>query len=112
MSSERRGVRPRNTREERRLRAREDLGQNLEEVVPDLGARHVQHELLATLGVLPSHSRPHVSDDNPFSEAQFKTLKYTGPPSRRASARSRIPRASATASSPGTTLSIAMSPSA
>ena len=32
--------------------------------------------LLATLGVTPSHSRPHVSDDNPFSEAQFKTLKY------------------------------------
>jgi putative transposase len=32
--------------------------------------------LLATLGVAPSHSRPHVSDDNPFSEAQFKTLKY------------------------------------
>jgi hypothetical protein len=32
--------------------------------------------LLATLGVLPSHSWPHVSDDNPFSEAQFKTLKY------------------------------------
>ena len=23
-----------------------------------------------------THSRPHVSDDNPFSEAQFKTLKY------------------------------------
>ena len=32
--------------------------------------------LLATLGVLPSHSRPHVSNDNPFSEAQFKTMKY------------------------------------
>ncbi len=32
--------------------------------------------LLASLGVLKSHSRPHVSDDNPFSEAQFKTLKY------------------------------------
>jgi len=32
--------------------------------------------LLATLGVLPSHTRPQVSDDNPFSEAQFKTLKY------------------------------------
>src|SRR6266852_922236 len=32
--------------------------------------------LLATLGVLPSHSRPHVSDDNPFSEAPLKTLKY------------------------------------
>jgi hypothetical protein len=25
---------------------------------------------------VPSHSRPHVSNDNPFSEAQFKTLKY------------------------------------
>jgi len=33
-------------------------------------------QLLATLGVTKSHSRPHVSDDNPFSESQFKTLKY------------------------------------
>lgn len=32
--------------------------------------------LLADLGITQSHSRPHVSDDNPFSEAQFKTLKY------------------------------------
>lgn len=32
--------------------------------------------LLADLGVTKSHSRPHVSDDNPYSEAQFKTLKY------------------------------------
>ena len=32
--------------------------------------------LLASLGITKSHSRPHVSDDNPFSEAQFKTLKY------------------------------------
>ena len=32
--------------------------------------------LLSDLGVTESHSRPHVSDDNPFSEAQFKTLKY------------------------------------
>ncbi len=32
--------------------------------------------LLADLGVTKSHSRPHVSDDNPFSESQFKTLKY------------------------------------
>ena len=32
--------------------------------------------LLADLGVVKSHSRPHVSDDNPFSESQFKTLKY------------------------------------
>ena len=34
-------------------------------------------QLLADLGVLRSHSRPHVSNDNPFSEAQFKTLKYS-----------------------------------
>ncbi len=33
-------------------------------------------QLLATLGVTKFHSRPHVSDDNPFSESQFKTLKY------------------------------------
>jgi len=33
-------------------------------------------QLLGDLGVTKSHSRPHVSDDNPFSEAQFKTLKY------------------------------------
>lgn len=32
--------------------------------------------LLADLGVTKSHSRPHQSNDNPFSEAQFKTLKY------------------------------------
>lgn len=32
--------------------------------------------LLADLGVTKSHSRPHVSNDNPFSEAGFKTLKY------------------------------------
>ncbi len=33
-------------------------------------------QLLADLGVARSHSRPHVSNDNPYSEAQFKTLKY------------------------------------
>ena len=32
--------------------------------------------LLSDLGVAKTHSRPHVSDDNPFSESQFKTLKY------------------------------------
>ena len=32
--------------------------------------------LLADLGVAKSHSRPHTSNDNPYSEAQFKTLKY------------------------------------
>ncbi|MEI8397365.1 MAG: IS3 family transposase [Rhodospirillaceae bacterium] len=33
-------------------------------------------QLLADLGVTKSHSRPHVSNDNPFSESHFKTLKY------------------------------------
>ena len=33
-------------------------------------------QLLAALGVVKSHSRPQVSNDNPFSESQFKTLKY------------------------------------
>jgi putative transposase len=32
--------------------------------------------LLADLGVTKSHSRPHCSNDNPYSEAQFRTLKY------------------------------------
>jgi len=33
-------------------------------------------QLMADLGVTKSHSRPYTSNDNPFSEAQFKTLKY------------------------------------
>jgi len=32
--------------------------------------------MLADLGVTKTHSRPHVSDDNPYSESPFKTLKY------------------------------------
>jgi putative transposase len=32
--------------------------------------------MLADLGVTKTHSRPQVSNDNPFSEAQFKTFKY------------------------------------
>jgi putative transposase len=32
--------------------------------------------LLADLGVTKTHSRPHVSNDNPYSESQFKTFKY------------------------------------
>jgi putative transposase len=45
----------------------------------DRGAPMTAHgflDLLAALGVDPSHSRPRVSNDNPFSEAHFKTLKY------------------------------------
>jgi len=33
--------------------------------------------LLAELGIGRSHSRPHQSNDNPYSESQFKTLKYS-----------------------------------
>jgi len=33
-------------------------------------------QLLADLGVTKTHSRPHTSNDNPFSEAAFKTIKY------------------------------------
>lgn len=33
-------------------------------------------QLLLDLAITRSHSRPHTSDDNPFSEAQFKTMKY------------------------------------
>jgi putative transposase len=32
--------------------------------------------LMADMGITKTHSRPYTSDDNPFSEAQFKTLKY------------------------------------
>ncbi len=32
--------------------------------------------LLADLGITKTHSRPYTSTDNPYSEAQFKTLKY------------------------------------
>ncbi len=32
---------------------------------------------LQWLGVVPSFSRPHVSDDNPYSESLFRTLKHT-----------------------------------
>jgi len=33
-------------------------------------------QLLGKLGVVKSHARPYTPDDNPFSEAQFKTMKY------------------------------------
>ena len=33
-------------------------------------------QLMADLGITKTHSRPYVSDDNPYSELQFKTLKY------------------------------------
>jgi len=46
----------------------------------DNGAPMRGHTMIATLqwlGIVPSFSRPHVSDDNPYSEALFRTLKHT-----------------------------------
>jgi putative transposase len=57
---------------------------------------------LADLGVTKIHSRPHDSDDNPFSESHFKTLKI-GPSFLTASVRSRRQAPSAKLSFPGTT---------
>jgi len=45
----------------------------------DLGSPMVAQPvafLLASLGVTRSHSRPHTSNDNPYSESQFRTMKY------------------------------------
>ncbi|MCA8917416.1 MAG: transposase family protein, partial [Planctomycetes bacterium] len=57
-----------------------------QQVVPDQLTVHADRgtsmvsktvaQLFADLGVTKSHSRPRVSNDNPFSESQFKTLKY------------------------------------
>ncbi len=65
-------------------------------------------QLLVDLGVARSHSRPHVSNDNPYSEANFKTLKYCPAfPGRPVSAASKTPARSAGRSSSTTTTSIA-----
>lgn len=57
-----------------------------QEIVPGTLSIHADHgssmtsrqvaHLLADLGVAKTHSRPHVSNDNPYSESAFKTLKY------------------------------------
>ena len=57
-----------------------------QEIVPDQLTLHADRGsamkskpvalLLADLGVTKTHSRPYVSNDNPYSEAQFKTMKY------------------------------------
>ncbi|MGO0577257.1 transposase [Ornithinimicrobium panacihumi] len=63
-------------------------------------------QLLVDLGVARSHSRPHVSNDNPYSEAAFKTLKYAPVfPERFGSL--ATPARSPSSSSPTTTTSTA-----
>jgi putative transposase len=59
--------------------AREGIAPDQLTLHADRGSAMVAHSLallLTDLGVHKSHSRPHVSNDNPYSEAQFKTLKY------------------------------------
>ncbi len=59
--------------------AREGIGPDQLTLHADRGSAMTSKcvaQLLADLGVAKTHSRPHVSDDNPFSEAQFKTVKY------------------------------------
>ena len=59
--------------------ARQKIGRDQLTIHADRGSAMTSKPvtfLLADLGVTKTHSRPHVSNDNPFSEAQFKTLKY------------------------------------
>jgi putative transposase len=59
--------------------ARQGIGRDQLTIHADRGQAMISKSvafLLADLGVTKTHSRPHVSNDNPFSEAQFKTLKY------------------------------------
>ena len=59
--------------------AKQDIGPGQLSIHADRGSSMTSKPvalLLADLGVTQSHSRPHVSNDNPYSEAQFKTLKY------------------------------------
>jgi putative transposase len=63
----------------RQTLAKQDIGRDQLTIHADRGSSMTSKPvtvLLADLGITQSHSRPHVSDDNPFSEAQFKTLKY------------------------------------
>jgi len=58
---------------------RQEIGENELVIHSDRGSPMTSKTvalLLADLGVIKSVSRPHVSDDNPFSESQFKTMKY------------------------------------
>jgi putative transposase len=67
--------------------------------------------LLVDLDVAKSHSRPHVSDDNPYSESQFKTMKYRPEfPARFGCIEDARPTVKP--SSPGTTTSTATAASA
>jgi putative transposase len=58
---------------------KQNVGEDQLIIHSDRGPSMTSHsvaQLLSSLGVTKSHSRPHVSSDNPFSESQFKTMKY------------------------------------
>jgi putative transposase len=58
---------------------REGVGPDQLSIHADRGSSMTSNqvvELYSFLGITRSHSRPHVSNDNPYSEAGFKTLKY------------------------------------
>jgi putative transposase len=61
--------------------------------------------LLADLGVMKTHNRPHVCDDNPYSEAQFRTVQCRPDFPDRFGSIEHARGASARHSSPGTTTS-------
>ncbi len=59
--------------------AREGIGREQLTIHSDRGAVMTRRPVavwFSDLGITKSHSRPHVSNDNPYREAQFKTLKY------------------------------------
>jgi putative transposase len=63
----------------RQTRAQQGIGREQLTIHADRGPAMTSKPvalLLADLGVTKTHARPHVSNDNPFSEAHFKTLKY------------------------------------
>jgi putative transposase len=68
---------------------------------PSMSSKTVA-QLLADLGITKTHSRPHVSNDNPLSESQFKTMKYR-PVFSTESARSKMGAVSAPTTSTGIT---------
>ncbi|MFT5143112.1 MAG: putative transposase [Rhodothermales bacterium] len=58
---------------------RQDINRDQLTIHADRGSPMISKtvgQLLVDLGVEKAHSRPHVSNDNPYSEAQFKTMKY------------------------------------
>jgi putative transposase len=78
-----------------------------------IGRKHLTVALLlADLGVTKTHGRPHVSNDNLFSEAQFKTLKSRPDSPERIGSIQDAPRVLPGGLSPGTTASTGTAASA